>query len=417
MTDSMRPGIERDAAWLMATAILQNLLAFLVQILLARQLAVHEFGRMVFFNGFFSMLFLIGSAGISAFLPALARARALEGKGPPLVMLAWGSGTAAVLGLANVLAYGAGWYDGFRVQLGGLFLLVTGLLIPGSVNACLQSILIGFGRTRLVFLVSLGLESTKLIGLLFLLALDGLSLSRLIVMWVSIESFFMMVNLGIVLPWAGGFPEAFHEKFRWTRHNLDALAYLVPSAAAVLIPRLLILMTGISHTAAETARLGVALVFMSAYGVFLIPFQTALLSHFQEYRIQGGLRPRMLKAAGQLAILVVGVAAAILLAGRFLLVPMFGESMAPARDYLPMLILVFALDAPKALLDVFCVGLLPRRTLVSAELLKAAGVAAVFLLIPGLGILHCLGGIALVIAMANGFKAFKVMTFAEPGPA
>lgn len=421
MTASARPGsgpgIERDAIWLMAVAAVQNLLALLVQILLARNLAVPEFGRLIFFNGFFSILFLVGTAGVSAFLPAIARVRALEGKGPPLVMLAWGAGAAAVVGSLNVLAYAAGVYAGFKVQLSGNFLLVSGLLIPACVNASIQGILIGYGRTRLFFFVTLGLDSARFLGTLALVMGGHVSLSRVIAVWVCVEILFMLVNLGIFLPWARRFPDAFAEKIRWTQHNLDALAYLVPSAAAVIIPRMLIFMTGVSHSAEDTARLGVALVFMSAFAVLLMPYQTALLSNFQVYRAKGRLRPRMLKSAGHLAALMVGCGVAILLAGRFLLVPLFGEAMAPARGYFPMLLLVFALDAPKALLDVFCVGMLPRWTLISTELLKAVGVAAVFLLIPKMGILHCLGGMAVVIALANGYKAFKAVTFAEPGPA
>ncbi|MDQ3002508.1 MAG: hypothetical protein M3Y08_14765 [Fibrobacterota bacterium] len=393
----------RDVAYLLGGSVTQSLFLFLVQILLANNLTLDEYGRLAFFNGLLLLFNIIGTAGTAALLPALARRRAAEGKAPPHAMLVWSVCFAALFAVANIVAYAGGLYDGFGVRLDGLYFWMSATLFPVCVMVSIQAIFVGYGRTRLVFHAGIVLEAARLAVVLLLIGTGGLSIGNLILGWFALQALATLINLGAYLAWVRRFPEPFREAIRWTPHNVEALVYLVPSSAGAIMTRLLVFLTGVFHSSEETAVLNICLIFMSAFSILLAPYQTALLSHFQQFRDAGDPGTFVKSAGRNMAVLIFLSAGAAYFGGRFWLEPLFGIPFPAVAGYLAALTLLFALDAPRALFDVFFITFMRKRSLIAVESAKLAGVVAVFTAIPG-SLRAQILCVAVLGALANLYK-------------
>lgn len=400
-------GFLRDLSYLGLGSIVQNVFAFILQILLAKNLAVDQFGMVSFFNGVVSIYALVGTAGISAFLPAFSKRRALAGEPPPHAMLCWAGIIAGLFAAGNLAVYWSGGYRGFRVDLHGLYPWVSAIMLPACLSASIQSVFIGYGKTRMVFHANLIQESARLLMTLVLLKLDCMTVPNLAMGWALIYVAGLAGNAILYLRWVRVFRNPFSEKIRWSADNLGAMSFLIPATATMLLPRLIVFLTGIFHSSAETARISVALIFMSPFAVLLVPYQTALLSHFQEHRDGSGTGTFLRRAGRDLALIIAVSGAGACLLGWFGIETFFGADLADARAYLFPLALVFALDAPRAVLDVFFISLLPRRLIVGAETVRALGIVAVYGLFSGADAVRLLFAIAALAAAANVFKGIK----------
>jgi O-antigen/teichoic acid export membrane protein len=399
-------GFFRDVSYLGAGSILQSAMLFVLQIVLAKHLPVEDYGSLSFFNGVASMYAMIGTLGISAFLPAFSKRRALEGGAPPHAMLCWSALFACGFAAANLVAHAAGAYRGFRVDLGGLYPWVSATMLPACLTASIQSVFIGYGRTRLVFHATLIQEAAKLAMSLFLIGTDRMSVGHFAIGWALVYIAGLIANAWLYLHWVKRFPKPFAETFRWTRENTEALSFLIPSTATMLLPRLLVFLTGIFHSPEETARISVALVFMSAFGVLLAPYQTALLSHFQGSRDGADAGTLLKRALRDAAWIISASAAGACLLGWFGTGFLFGPALVGARAYLVPLAILFALDAPRAVLDVFFITLVPKRFLAGLESLRVGGIIALFALVPGADAMRPVLAVAALAAALNAVKGF-----------
>jgi hypothetical protein len=405
----------RDAAALISGSVFQHVMLFMMQAVVAQSLTVGEFGRLAFFNGLLSVIGIAGTAGISAWLPALSRRRMQVGMSPPHRMLGWALGFAILCSCLNAAAYALGAYRQFQVSLGPLYFWLSLTLVPICFIASVQGILVGYGKTRTVFRLNLCVDAARLLVPLVLVWGHGLGLQALIIGWAVLQWTAALVNLAIYLAWARGFPGLIdlgdgvpvREYWGWSPDHLDALAFLIPSGATLVLPRLLIFLTGMNHAAEETAKAAAAMIFMPLFGVLLIPYQTALLSHFQAYRSGPGLDVFLRKRGKELGFIIVSMGAAAWLSSWTLIGPVFGEEFTASHATLGLLVLAFATDAPRALLDVFFITLLPKGLMAVADLSRFLALGAVFLA-PGLSFHERLVGVAALNLATNAFKAMKV---------
>jgi O-antigen/teichoic acid export membrane protein len=405
-------GFSRDFTYLMAGSVSQHLFLLMLQIVLARNMPLPDFGRLSFFGGIMSLFSLFGTAGIAALLPALARRKAAADLPPPHGMVVWATGVSAVVALANVLAYSAGAYGGFQVELGGLYYWISLSLVPVCLSASLQSVFIGFGKTRMIFHINLLTEGAKLALALYLISADSLTLTRFVIGNAGINAIGTLVNLALYVRLSRGFPADSGESYGWTPSHVEAFAYLVPSSAMMVTARLLIFLTGAYYSAEATARVGVALIFMSAFGVVLLPFQTAMLSHIQDLRQAGGDIKGFLRSSGLQLVVLVSISAlgAGLLSG-FATGPLFGSGLVSQGYLVAVLILLFALDAPRALLDVFCFTFLSKAQLAAAEGLRILGIVCLFAALRDSDLRSVLLGAAFICGAINLYKGFRTFSF------
>jgi O-antigen/teichoic acid export membrane protein len=437
-----RQPFTRDAATLMAASVFQHGFIFLMQALVVRNLAVAEYGRLSFFTGMLSVLTIFGTAGISAWLPALSRRRLQAGKPPPHGMLLQAALASLLLAAANALAYLAGGYRHFQVELADYHFWISATLVPICVSASIQGILIGYGKTREVFRLNFWLDASRLLLTIVLAWKSVIGIDMLITGWCALQTGAAVMNLVIYLRWAqrharteteapspsersvqsvgakvsGADAEApVGNGAEWRRDLRDALAFLIPSGATLVLPRLLVFLTGLNHSAEVTAEVSVAMIFMSAFGVMLIPYQSALLSHFQEYRSGAGLDAFLRRTLLELGAIIVSMGAAAWLAGLTLIQPAFGMALSSPNTLLGLLVLVFALDAPRALLDVFFVTLLPKGVMACVDLARFLAIGGVFLA-PGFSLNRCLLGVAGLSLAANAFKALRVAAYLRRRP-
>ncbi|MEO7424207.1 MAG: hypothetical protein ABI036_03410 [Fibrobacteria bacterium] len=404
----------RDAATLIAASVFQHGFIFLMQALVVRNLAVSEYGRLSFFTGMLSVLTLFGTAGISVWLPALSRRRFQEGKPPPHGMLAKAALASLVLAAGNAAAYLLGGYRHFQVDLGGYYLWVSATLIPICLSASIQGILVGYGKTREVFRLNFWLDASRLALAILLAWKTEMGIDMLITGWCALQTMAGVINLVIYLRWtqSGSFGRTgASEKGReWARDLRDSLAFLIPSGATLVLPRLLVFLTGMNHSSEVTAEVSVAMIFMSAFGVMLIPYQTAFLSHFQEYRSGPGMDAFLRKTMLELAAIILSMGAAAWLAGLVLIRPVFGIELTAPNALLGCLVLAFAADAPRALLDVFFATLLPKGVMVGADVARFLAIGGVFLA-PGLSLSQRFLAVAGLSLATNACKAIPVAAY------
>lgn len=404
-------GFFRDLAYLLAGSGSQHVFLLMLQLILARNLPVAEFGRLSFYNGVLSLYFLVGTAGIASLLPALARRRAAAGEAPPHAMAVWATGISAAFALANLGAWAMGAYDRFRVDLGSLCPWISATLVPVCLTAALQSILIGYGKTRMVFHIGLWTEAAKPALALGLLAAGAFDAVNLAAGWAAIYWAGALATSIPYLRWARRFPRAELGPLGWSPGHGEAIAYLIPANALTLTSRLLVFFTGAFRSADDSARLAVALVFMSAFGVVLMPFQTALLSHLQAYRTGGNLAAFVRDSAWKLAGLILAAGAAASLAGIFATDLLFGAGLGGPASFIPLLALLFALDGPRALLDVFSFTFLPKAGLAVAEGLRMLGMAGLFLWFRDRDFWIALALTAALCACVNAAKGARVAAY------
>jgi hypothetical protein len=117
----------------------------------------------------------------------------------------------------------------------------------------------------------------------------------------------------------------------------------------------------------------------------------------------------------ELAAIILSMGAAAWLAGLALIRPVFGIELSAPNALLGCLVLAFAADAPRALLDVFFATLLPKGVMVGADVARFLAIGGVFLA-PGLSLSQRLLAVAGLSLAANACKAIPVAAYFRHRP-
>jgi len=392
----------------MIASFQQNIFVFLTQILLAKFLGPEQFGKLAFMISVMAIYTIIGTGGLSQYFPAFAKRRLKNRLPHPYHLLRWTIATACIFSIINFFLHQTGTYEKFEIKLDNIYLWISLYIIVECWVESLYFTFIEYGKVSLFLKVNIIHEALKFALPLLLIMADASNLGNIMKSWVLIAVAFAFVNF-VILQKINDFGKYTTGKFlQWRTEQTEALTYMLPSSGRSLIPKLIIFLTGCLYSPEHTANVAIAIAFTSIFVIFLQPFQTAILSHLQSYTNATSLRNFVNLASFKLIALILSLSFLTIMIGKICIVPLFGLPYIKAKSILIILTLLFALEWPKSLFDIFWITHLSEKMLTSIELVKLSGIVLIFIALGGDDFQRSILLLCVLFGIINVIKGAKI---------